>query len=458
VRLWPKREAGPIRHPDLRKFIRHDRFEIPIDHPFAARFFVRNLLIAHSRRETIWATIARAMTAVGLGASALFGTKAVARPERDARVRGLCLLLREAGAIADLSPDVITLEDHGYSPRQKLVAFIFESDAARPGVLAKMCSGAEHGETLRREHEALGTVRAWLDENLRSTVPTPLALVRESADTAVAETILPGSPMYLAMRNSLVARRNVAEHFRLAREWLVRFQQLTMKGEAAVGSGDWGEFVVRPLAHYQDRYPAGSDEHSHISRILRKADGLQDARVPIVASHGDFWAGNLLVDGSYLGVVDWERFSERGSPFYDLFMFTTSYGLNYPWKFGRYAEPEEAFRATYAGNGWMHRLVRNHLHTYCKAFGLSPELLDVFLPAFLATRAIEESAGSGDVTSIGSASEDKRLRQSLPAAAPGKERLWNRLFQEHMRLEGQQTHRANWESAFDTTSAARLPR
>ena len=458
MRARPTGEAGPIQHPDLRKFIRHDRFEIPVDRPFAARFFVRNLLIAHSRRETIRAAIARAFTAVGLGPSVVFGTKAVARPERDARVGRLCLLLRDAGAIDDPSPDVITLDDHGYSPRGKLVAFIFERGAARPGVLAKMCSGPEQGETLRREHEALGTVRARLDEDLRSTVPAPLALVKEGEDTAVAETILPGSPMYLAMRNSLVARRNVAGHFRLAREWLVRFQQLTQTGEAAVGSEDWDELVVRPLTHCQGGYPASSDEHRLISGILRKAEGLQAARLPIVASHGDYWAGNLLVDGSYLGIVDWERFSEQGSPFYDLLMFTTSYGLNYPWKFGCYAEPEEAFRTTYAGNGWMARLVRSHLHAYCDALGLSPQLLEVVLPAFLATRAIEETAGSGGNASTGSVREHERARLSLPAAAPGKERLWNRLFQEYMRLEGQQTPPAKWASVFDTTSATRLPR
>src|SRR5204863_4978457 len=43
--------------------------------------------------------------------------------------------------------------------------------------------------------------------------------------------------------------------------------------------------------------------------------------------HGDFWMGNLLVDGDRVtGVIDWEHGRLDWHPFSDVYKFPTSYG------------------------------------------------------------------------------------------------------------------------------------
>jgi hypothetical protein len=52
---------------------------------------------------------------------------------------------------------------------------------------------------------------------------------------------------------------------------------------------------------------------------------LQDRNIPLVRTHGDFWAGNLIVSGSceLQGVLDWDESDEYGWPVIDLLHLIT---------------------------------------------------------------------------------------------------------------------------------------
>lgn len=116
--------------------------------------------------------------------------------------------------------------------------------------------------------------------------------------------------------------------------------------------------------------------------------GLAERPLPLAASHGDFWARNLLLDGAgrVSGVVDWEEASQQpGPPFVDLFHFALSYGLNALWSSYRRSPPDRAFRRTFLEDNPVSRAVRAMLRSYCSETGLRHELLTPLFRFYLWT-------------------------------------------------------------------------
>ncbi|HKG12118.1 MAG TPA: hypothetical protein VKB12_02225, partial [Pyrinomonadaceae bacterium] len=334
--------------------------------------------------------------------------------------------LSGAGVAFDGEPAVITLDDYQHSERRKRVLFIFGRGAKVPCAVLKASSDPEHRESLEHEFGVMRSLRERLGPELAATVPEPLALFDDHGVSVFAESYLGGRSMYFEMRNDLFPRRRAREHFRLARRWLVEFQKATAAGEARLGDEALGEFVTGPLREYRRLCARTQAEREWAARVAKLALELKGERVPLAGRQGDFWARNLLVKGDSLGVVDWEGFRERSTPFYDLFLFAASYGLTYPWKLGRWAEPSAAFRATFREGGWLSDVVRQYLRAYCDSAGVSPKLLELFFYAFLAERALGEGCrgARGDARGVPTKSPRKKKGEGLD---PG---TWRRLARE----------------------------
>lgn len=158
------------------------------------------------------------------------------------------------------------------------------------------------GSDLRREAEALKRLADHAD--LHGTVPRLLDWQGE----ALLMSPVPGVSAYVEMQGLLAPGRAVDRHFDAAADWLLRFHRATG------------------------------------------------------ASHGDFWARNLLVGPT--AVVDWEHFVERAPIDADLFHFPLTYGLNYPWERWRRLPPDEAFRRTFLEDNRVSRAVRRYLSRF----------------------------------------------------------------------------------------------
>lgn len=418
----------------------HDRFRIPLTHPAALDFYLNELLVPHSRKEMIWAAAARAPAFAGRAALPALGLRYTQEgsgraPADDADIRRICALLRDTGVMPDAEPSFISLADYGHSERGKVVVFVLDPRADKPRLVIKMSSQAEHVVALEREHATLCSLRERLGEGLLDTLPLPLTVVREGQETAFVQAYMPGRSMYLELRNSFAPRALVERHFRLARDWLIAFQQATRAGETRLGEFPSESGMAGLFADYRRIASPSAPEEEYIGRICRKARELENEPLPVVASQGDFWARNLILQGSRLGVIDWESYGERASPFADLFLFTTSYGLSYPWQLGRWAEPSAAFRSTYASNGWMARIVSRHLREFCARSRISSKLLEVCFAAFAAQRAIEEKTQHVSSSHIHE-KQGARVTGAAQNDVSTKGQMWRRLFQECALMAG----------------------
>jgi aminoglycoside phosphotransferase len=231
--------------------------------------------------------------------------------------------------------------------RRRVLAFLFEGKAGLPFAIVKAQESLVNG-SLRTEAESLERVRPRLDERLRATVPEVLALHADERGEVLAISGLPGRSAWFDLRSSLLPSRHAERHFRAAARWLAAFHEAT-----------------------------------------RVDDGT-------AAAHGDFWPGNLLLDGTHLGgLVDWEHYRPVASRFVDLFHFPLTYGINFPWKRYRFADPMRAFAATFVDDNAVSRAVRAYLHEYATRTGLSASHLDDGFRQFIATRGTMAAGEAG---------------------------------------------------------------
>jgi hypothetical protein len=191
----------------------------------------------------------------------------------------------------------IEIADYPDSRRKRTVLFLL------PSAVIKVRELPGEGASLAVEAEACERVHPLLP---RST-PRVIRFEQTSDAEMLMLTSLPGASAYVEMQQAFTPSRLAERHFDAAARWLTDFR-----------------------------------------------------RVMPNASHGDFWAQNLLItDDGEVGVVDWERFEAEGSPDADLFQFPITYGLNFRWRRG--ATDEEKFRRTLLERNRVSLAVRNYL-------------------------------------------------------------------------------------------------
>jgi hypothetical protein len=224
----------------------------------------------------------------------------------------------------------ILLLDYAKSNRAQTIAFLFRDDAPQPSEIVKV----RHGSSLRAEAAVYERLQVMLPPELRATVPRLLDYREDDGAEVLKLSTVPGRSAYVDMQNRLAPSRFVDTHFDAAASWLAKFHDAT------------------------------------------------------AATHGDFWARNLLIDESgRAGVVDWELFTTEEPPGRDLFHFPLTYGLSYPWTRYRRLPTEQAFAKTFLESNRLSRAVRRYLQTYAVARGMAWTTMAPQFRSFLAAQA-----------------------------------------------------------------------
>jgi hypothetical protein len=255
-------------------------------------------------------------------------TRRAPRPVEDDSARELFAML---GARADRAASSIVLRDYPDSDRARTMAFLFERDAHAPFAIAKaQRTPADPRWSLRNEASAMNRARTALPAELRVTVPEVLASESHGTLELLLIEALPGRSAYIDMQASLTPWRFVDAHFGAASRWLAEFHLATRSNELS-------------------------------------------------ASHGDFWARNVLMGGHSIAVVDWENFTEATPPHVDLFQYALTYGVNYAGARLRRVAPELAFTRTFLVPTRVSRAVRRYFSDYAQRTGTP---LASLLPTF----------------------------------------------------------------------------
>jgi hypothetical protein len=147
-------------------------------------------------------------------------------------------------------------------------------------------------------------------------VPGVIRMGQLGGQNVLFESALSGRPFHVLLAD---APRRWGELVALAAGWLRRWNQITRRRER-LPLGWLQEQTVVPARRLEAHL-------EHAAEYCRWLDQLCSAvaaqEVPVVASHNDLSARNLLLGGSQLGVVDWEMARDRDLPLIDFFYMVT---------------------------------------------------------------------------------------------------------------------------------------
>lgn len=270
----------------------------------------------------------------------------------------------------------------------------------------KIPTTAAAGEAVDREGRMLVEIRRLGLGPLASTVPRYVESLTADDRPVLVSTAVPGTPMsvgYHRWSHTLrpaAVRRDVDAAF----GWLAAFQAATTRGSSPT---DWPQRVLDAVGGRWDGHPALP---AAADRLEAARDHLAVHRCPTTAVHGDFWFGNVMVQGGAVtGVVDWENASPAGCALRDPARFVLSYALyldRHTREGGRVLGHPGLTRTGFGpglryalcGSGWLPRLLQDSLARRLLRLGLPPSLwYDVALTGLgeVAASANSDEFGAG---------------------------------------------------------------
>jgi hypothetical protein len=422
----------------------HRRYAIPLSCPAAFSFYLKSLALPHSLSEILWITMSRRWPP--LGRAMLYSLqKKNSRASIDRHAgsttpqltngqllnQNMLLHLRNAGIEPSGILSLLLLIDHQKMHRNQSVAFVFDDSRRAPLAVAKFGTDQQAYSALKQQNDTLKRLEQILDTDKGVRVPRPLAFFESPPWTVSLESYLPGCTAYFEMRNSWNPLRDAPKHFRLALKWLICFQRAVGLKKMHLTPAAMFDFVIRPLEEVAAQGCPSAAELRLIERTKILAKEFLGATLLLVAGHGDFWAGNLVNHSNSVSMIDWENFEAEALPFEDLFFFSTTYGLNFPWRLGRWAAPQTAFQATYLQATEIADLVRSFLLDYCRAMNLEARLIEIFFPVFLAKKAMQSTSFEVENNDIGRGNGQRKNPNFTDIAETRNigANIWRRFFQ-----------------------------
>ena len=287
------------------------RVWLPTDAPGALRYF-------HDSRPPVHgaaATLRRGALQRALELGQRFGTLpicAVARkpggpPDLVTTLRAHWKEWRLGATPASLSCLLLT---GGHHVTRKVVALAFTEPDPEPRLVVKFARVPSVATALRREAAALEALERDLPD--LTGVPRLVCFCDSASTRFLGQTPITGTPLFALLRPDTYRDLALA-----ATDWLVR---LAGRASPRPAAGWWGRLVQPVLDEFCASFANVVDPL--LLEFTRSQLG-QLPDMPLVFEHRDFWAGNVLMTSTGLGVLDWEDGEPRGLPALDLLYFLT---------------------------------------------------------------------------------------------------------------------------------------
>jgi aminoglycoside phosphotransferase len=288
-------------------------------------------------------------------------------------------------------------------PDAKVTVMFFPPGQKLPGYVAKVPTTDVASRSVEREAGVLAEIaRADLGP-LRPTVPQIVMTAVHTGWPVLVTSALPGQAMlarYHRWRHTARPAAVTAD-FSAAASWLSDLQHRTASGRVGLES-----MLEGVAAAIMTRFGDLPDVASDLANVAELERRLAQHRIPATVVHGDYWPGNLLVEGrTVAGVIDWEFGRLAGPPTRDLARFVIGYSLylDRHTSAGRKVAGHPGLQAgqwgaglEYAadGRGWYPDVARGHIQQGLTRLGIPPSCWrDVLLAELAATTAEADHPG-----------------------------------------------------------------
>jgi hypothetical protein len=300
---------------------------------------------------------------------------------------------------------------------------LFRDGGRTPSVVAKLPRYGTTSPSLRREAATLEAVRRSLHGPVRDAVPRSLGLHRVDGTEVLLQTGSQGRHLVASTAGARPRPGALGRQLDLVLAWCLAMQRASGRPET-VDEALIADTLEAPATACLAALGGDPAVGRLLDRVLGRARALRGTPLPLVTCHGDFWAGNVLVErGRVCGVVDWERGALGGLPFWDPVkaVGSAAYHLDRyrslarrgravlpgwgdlgPWT--GLGEPRFAtgFRAAFVQRGWLADLARERLTGAFGGAGIPLAWLPVALPMYLVGQVTQAADSPRSVAGWGS--------------------------------------------------------
>jgi hypothetical protein len=277
------------------------------------------------------------------------------------------------------------------SSQQPVVFLVFDQRGPTPRWVVKASRHLSTTSTLQKEYQQLLYFYHTLSPAMRKTIPRPLLSREDSGRFLFVETGLPGEgfPTVVGLEKGTFHRKQIGRFLHQVKEWLLQFQKETQEGDVEI-TDEWIDLKIRPMVdQYRSLYPCTPEEEVFFSEYLEGWRPYFRTRIPVVACHGDFWAGNMLMEGETLSVFDWTFSKRKALPFDDLLLFISSFLVG-PSEREEGDNNIKSFEKMFFSGHWFSQQVGELVSKFFFHHKLSPRMIFQIFPLFLIKMAIRK--------------------------------------------------------------------
>ncbi len=290
-------------------------------------------------------------------------------------------------------------------------------------LVAKLPRYGGANPALRRESQTLESVFGAVGGPILASLPRPLGLHVIGGTDVFLQTSVPGRHLVAETAARRITRARVKRQLDLMFSWLSQLQAESGRWVPVENALIDAELV--PLAETAAAALGGDPRvGAFLDQAIDRARRLVGTPVRMVVVHGDYWAGNVLVDAERItGVVDWERATVGDLPIWDpvkavmdaayhldRYRSVPRRGVDALPRWGELgawqgtADPHFAvgFRAAVAEPGWLSDLAKDALARTFVAAGIPLGWLPVALPFHLVREFVHADASPRSVAGWGS--------------------------------------------------------
>jgi hypothetical protein len=305
----------------------------------------------------------------------------------------------EVGGLSEFTTGAgrqLVVLQHSHDADAPCILLLFPPGDSRPSHAVKLATSDAAAARVHREAAQLRAVAERTADVLDGRIPRVVGMLDHHGLPALVTTAVAGVPMLVHYHRPghTADPQAVGADLAAAQRCLSLVQYLSFGPAEPL---DVAPGVPERLAELCAVDPLAERVLARLGALRRR---LAAHRAPATLVHGDFWPGNLLVDGTGVpGLVDWERSRCTGSPMRDpaRFVMAYSYYLDRHTRPGRRVagHPQLVAGAAGAGvrycldgSGWYPAAVRGFLGHALARYGLPDSAgRDVVLAEIAATAA-----------------------------------------------------------------------
>lgn len=263
---------------------------------------------------------------------------------------------------------------------RSVIVLLFDSAQGKPMVVCKIARTTSTRLRLINDYETLLLLFKHCSDSFTRSLPRALEFfdIRGFGGVLV-QTYIAGEQMTPGKKKLLNT------HLGAVSSWLSHFHRESLEiPDRYLASTDIENPLIQRLAKDLDLF---GEQSFWFQLVESRTTELLKFGTPLMWAHGDLNPTNVICQGNYIGVVDWDQASSSEIPLYDWFDFLFSYGYSlFRVSFGDARSCFKGFEQTFFSKNSLSKAIKEATHDYIENIGVDAEAVPAMFDIFIVRR------------------------------------------------------------------------